>query len=69
VNAHRVPAALADPFMSGVNALSAQRPACVPAVPAQPPEPKVTTAPPPPAPRRGHHGHEHGHGHGHENGD
>ena len=30
VNAHRVPADLLEPFMSGVNALAAQAPACRP---------------------------------------
>jgi hypothetical protein len=58
VNAHRVPAALQDPLMSGVGALSAQTPVCLP--------PVTTTSVPaqalPPA-RPKHHGH-HGHGHG-----
>ena len=54
VNTHRVPAALAESLMSGVNALSAQTPVCLPPVPATT---VVATPAPPPAP--------HGHGRGH----
>ena len=47
VNEGRVPARLQEPFLSGVNALGEQAPACVPA---------VTPAPtgPPPKPGKGH---------------
>ena len=48
VNSRRVPHDLEEPLMSGVNALAADTPPCVPVVPVQP-------APPPPKP--------HGHGH------
>jgi hypothetical protein len=41
VNRGRVPATLQEPFLSGVNALGAQAPACVPTVKPEP------TAPPP----------------------
>jgi hypothetical protein len=67
VNARRVPAALEDTLMSGVNALAADSPPCVTAPPAQP---TTTPAPPakphgkgpkPPKPRHDHHGH-HGDG-------
>ena len=57
VNAHKVPAALAEPLMSGVNALAELAPPCVPSV-----------APAPPVNTRGH-GHGHGHGHGKGGGD
>jgi hypothetical protein len=74
VNAHRVPAALQEPLMSGVSAL--QAPLCLP--PAQVSQTTGTTTPAPPAPParapKGHghvherhpprHHHEHGHGHG-----
>lgn len=63
VNAHRVPAALQDSMMSGVNALGELAPVCLPTVTQQP----TTTVsfPPPPAPHKPHgHGHAHGHGHG-----
>jgi hypothetical protein len=52
VNTHRVPAALAESLMSGVNALSAQAPVCLPPVPATT---VVATPAPPPVPHR--HGH------------
>jgi hypothetical protein len=74
VNARRVPAPLQDPLLSGVNALSAQTPPCLPATPTAPTE----TAPAEPAPaatthaskpsgksRPGKHG-GHGHGRGHK---
>ncbi len=54
VNAHRVPAALAESLMSGVNALAEQTPVCLPAVPA---------AAPPPAPAPRPHGHDEHHDH------
>lgn len=81
VQAHRVPDALEEQFMSGVNALVAERPTCVPAVAPLPAT--TTTAPAPPAappagpPGEGHghghgprpgHGHGHGGGHGHGKG-
>ena|SRR5437763_11748184 len=73
VNEHRIPSALADSLSSGVNALVAQMPACVPAVTpsADEPQPTVTTGSPPPGPHAKHdkHGHGHGHGHGDEGGD
>ena len=54
VNAHRIPRALAEPLSSGVNALVAEMPPCLPAVPPTTVQPTVTTVP------------EHGHGHGHK---
>ncbi|HEV2591837.1 MAG TPA: hypothetical protein VGU02_08080 [Gaiellaceae bacterium] len=67
VNARQVPPAIQDPLMSGVNALAADSPPCIPAVPVTT---VVSTTTPPPAPRPSHHpkpprhGHEHDH-HGH----
>jgi hypothetical protein len=58
VNAHHVPGALQEPLLSGVNALAAQAPACVPVVPVVVPPP-AAAAPPPPGRA---HGHEHKHG-------
>jgi hypothetical protein len=54
VNAHRVSSALAESLMSGVNALAAQKPVCLPAVP---PATTTTTTEPvvTPAPAHGHH--------------
>jgi hypothetical protein len=76
VRAHRVPAALLEPFSSGVNALAEQTPPCLPAVPAATPPPPPPPPPPPvtPAPREHGHGdkkHEHKpkHGHGKHGGD
>jgi hypothetical protein len=47
VNAHRVPAALAESLSSGVNLLIEQTPPCLPDVPvAQPPPPPTTTVVP-----------------------
>jgi len=71
VNSHRVPAALQEPLVSGVNDLSSHAPLCLPAV-----EPASTTPAPRPTPRakpagpgRGkHHGRGNGHGHGHDDG-
>ena len=74
VNAHRVPATVAESLISGVNALAAQTPVCLPAVPATTTTPVSTPAPAPrpaphphPEPRPPHHEpphHEHHHGHG-----
>jgi hypothetical protein len=63
VNGHRVPAALQEPFLGGVQALGAEAPVCLPSVP-------VSTTPAPPAhqphPPHGPHPHPpHGHHHGH----
>jgi hypothetical protein len=56
VNARRVPTGLQDTLMSGVNALAADTPPCVPSVPA----PVQTTPAPPPAPAPpAHEHHEH----------
>lgn len=55
VNAHRVPAALAESFMSGVNALQAQAPICLPQA--------TGSAPPPGAPPAAPHDNR-GHGDG-----
>lgn len=74
VNAGRVPPALEESLMSGVNALVADQPTCLPDVPVATTTPK----PSPPAPRAkihvpffrpGHEHHHHGHGHGHGPGD
>jgi hypothetical protein len=60
VNARRVPSDLQEPLMSGVNALAADTPPCVPVVPVQP-------APPPaPAPPAHGHGHPKPEKHGHD---
>ena len=56
VNSHKVPADLQDPFSSGVNALAALTPPCLPAVPAAAP-PTTTTTPEHGKPRKhDHHG-------------
>lgn len=75
VNARRVPPALQETLLSGVNALDAQTPVCLPKVQVSTPPP-VTTPTPPPAHEPGHgkkpkpgHGHDHDHGHGHGHGD
>lgn len=60
VNTKRVPPTLQDTLMSGVNALAADMPPCVPAVPVQTPPP----APAPPPHDHGHGHDHHGHGHG-----
>lgn len=59
VDSRRVPAELQDPLISGVNALAAETPVCLPSVP-------VTTTPPPgpPGHGKGHDKHHHDHGHG-----
>jgi hypothetical protein len=59
VNARRIPPALQESLSSGVNALVAQTPPCLPAVPA-------ATTPTYTIPHRGKHGHGHGGG---DNGD
>jgi hypothetical protein len=58
-NQRRVPARLQEPFLSGVNALAEQSPACVPTV-----TPAPTSPPPKPGKGRGK-----GHGKDHEHGD
>ena len=58
VNAHRVPAELQEPLLSGVDAL--QAPLCLPPVAASSPP----AAPAPAPPTRHGHGHEHHHEHG-----
>jgi hypothetical protein len=72
VNDRRVPDELQEPLISGVNALVAEQPVCLPSVPASSTTPAVTAPVPPaakPKPKRPHgHGHphpkHHGHGHG-----
>lgn len=64
VNARRVPPELQDTFVSGVNALAADTPPCVPPVPVATPAPA-----PAPQPSHGHEKHDHGKHHGHEGGD
>jgi len=56
VNARRVPRALAESLSSGVSALVAETPPCLPAVPPAASEPAPTT----------HSIPEHGRGHGHK---
>ena len=54
LNARRVPAALAESLLSGVNALTEQTPVCLPAIPTT----TTTTQPvvePPPARKHEHH--------------
>ena len=60
VNAHRVPAALQEPLSSGVNALVALTPPCLPSVPA------VTVTPPTVLPKHGKGKHGNGHGEGND---
>jgi outer membrane biosynthesis protein TonB len=68
VNTRRVPSDLQEPLMSGVNALAADSPPCIPVVPVQTTtaSPPPTPTPPPPhkhpkpKPKPPHH---HGHGH------
>jgi hypothetical protein len=43
INAHKVPSALQEPLSSGVNALVAQMPPCLPSVPAATVTPPVVT--------------------------
>jgi hypothetical protein len=67
VNEHKVPSALQDPLSSGVNALAALTPPCLPPVPPASPSPTV-------APQHGKqgkqdkHGHHDHHGHGKDEG-
>lgn len=61
VDADRIPARLQGPLVSGVDALRAQMPICLPAVQESSPPPTVSV--PTPAPPK--HGPSHGHGHGH----
>jgi hypothetical protein len=64
VNAHRVPAALQEPLISGVNALAATQPVCLPSTPASETTPVVTRPAPAPHPRGHPHPHPpHHHGH------
>ena len=58
INGHKVPADLQDPFSSGVNALAALTPPCLPPVPAATvAPPTTTTAPKHGKPRKDdHHG-------------
>jgi hypothetical protein len=71
VNEHRVPAALQEPLLGGVQALAEQTPLCLPSVPvaATPKPPAPAPHPKPPAhfvwPFRPGHGHHHPHGPGH----
>jgi hypothetical protein len=58
VNARRVPTELQDTFVSGVNALAADRPPCVPPVP--------IATPTPAPPEHGHGKHDHGKHNGNE---
>jgi len=57
VDARRVPPSLAGTLMRGVDALVADSPLCVTAVPA-------TATKPPSPPKKHEHGHEHHHAHG-----
>jgi hypothetical protein len=64
VNAHGVPSALQDSLSSGVNALVAQTPPCLPSIPAATvtPQPTITIGPT-------HRQKKHKHGkHGHDKG-
>jgi hypothetical protein len=56
VQAHKIPPALQEPLSSGVNALVAQKPVCLPPVPAATVTPPVVTIVPEHATN-----HEHGH--------
>jgi hypothetical protein len=71
VNARRVPEQLQEQLLGGVNALAADAPPCIPAVPVAT-TPAPTAAPPKPGqkphghgPPPPHHGHDHHHGPGH----
>ncbi len=67
VNKRRVPPALQEPLLSGVQALAAETPLCMPSVPVvtnPPPTPKPHGPPRHPSPPG--HGPRHGHGHGHD---
>jgi hypothetical protein len=59
INARKVPSELQDPLSSGVNALVAETPPCLPAVPAVSAAPPTTTVVPEQRnekPKHGHHG-------------
>ena len=57
VNAHRVPPALQESLSSGMNALVALTPPCLPTVPAAPVAPTTTTVPKhEKPPKHDHHG-------------
>ena len=60
VNAGRVPAALQDTLVSGVNGLASDTPPCVPALPAT----VAVEPPPPPEHGKGHEKHHDHHDHG-----
>jgi hypothetical protein len=74
VNAHRVPAALEEPLLGGVQSLASEQPVCLPSVPVAkttPPKPVLARTPPhphphphphPPHPPQPHPPHPHGHG-------
>jgi hypothetical protein len=65
INAHKVPSSLQDPLSSGVNALVAQTPPCLPAVPATTTvEPPPTTTIVPEHEKKRKHGHHGKGGHG-----
>jgi hypothetical protein len=64
VNEHKVPSALQDPLSSGVNALAALTPPCLPPVPPASPSPKVA----PLHGKKDKHGHHDHHGHGKDEG-
>lgn len=61
VNRRRVPAALLEPFMSGVNTLADGAPVCVPAPPAPPVQPAAGDQPTKPHGSKGHGHTKHGH--------
>jgi hypothetical protein len=66
VQAHKIPAALQEPLSSGVNALVAQTPVCLPPVPAATVTPPVVTIIPAQGKKHehGHHGNGKGKGEG-----
>jgi hypothetical protein len=55
VNARRVPADLAEPLISGVNALAERPPLCMPSVPSSGPTAVTTPTEQAQPPRREHH--------------
>lgn len=75
VNAHRVPPALQEPLLGGVQALAAETPVCLPSVPVATIPAKPAPPKPPAPPGRfvwpfgpgHHHGYGRGHGPGHGN--
>lgn len=68
VKAHRIPARLQGPLISGVHLLRAQMPICLPPVEQTAPPPPVSSPAPPPPSHGAGKPHGHGHGHGHEKG-